>query len=133
MDPSTRAVLVTGCDTGFGHALAKHLHEQGIISILTNSFICLMTDWLFRFRCLRRLFDKASRKRRRSRARQRGCFDGPLVHRPAQCHIRRSNRSCRRGCQEQASISHKSIPFALAYLPNNMYVNFALSRVCGPS
>lgn len=31
VDPSTKAVLVTGCDTGFGHALAKHLHEQGFI------------------------------------------------------------------------------------------------------
>lgn len=24
-----KAVLVTGCDTGFGHALAKHLHKLG--------------------------------------------------------------------------------------------------------
>jgi len=24
-----KAVLVTGCDGGFGHALAKHLHELG--------------------------------------------------------------------------------------------------------
>lgn len=24
-----KAVLITGCDTGFGHALAKHLHKLG--------------------------------------------------------------------------------------------------------
>lgn len=26
---SGKAVLITGCDTGFGHALAKHLHKLG--------------------------------------------------------------------------------------------------------
>lgn len=26
-----KAVFVTGCDTGFGHALAKHLHNLGFM------------------------------------------------------------------------------------------------------
>jgi NAD(P)-dependent dehydrogenase (short-subunit alcohol dehydrogenase family) len=29
VDPATKAVLVTGCDSGFGHALALHLHDLG--------------------------------------------------------------------------------------------------------
>ena len=43
MDPSDKAVLVTGCDTGFGFALAQHLHSIGIrehlLYMLTNSFL----------------------------------------------------------------------------------------------
>ena len=29
VDPKGRAVLVTGCDTGFGHQLARYLHNLG--------------------------------------------------------------------------------------------------------
>jgi len=29
LQPENRAVLITGCDSGFGHALAKHLDSQG--------------------------------------------------------------------------------------------------------
>ena len=29
IDPNGRAVLVTGCDSGFGHHLAKYLHRLG--------------------------------------------------------------------------------------------------------
>lgn len=29
LDPTGRAVVVTGCDTGFGHAIAKRFDEAG--------------------------------------------------------------------------------------------------------
>ncbi|XP_023281602.1 D-beta-hydroxybutyrate dehydrogenase, mitochondrial-like, partial [Seriola lalandi dorsalis] len=35
-----KAVLITGCDTGFGHALAKHLHKLGFIVFAG----CLLKD-----------------------------------------------------------------------------------------
>lgn len=31
VDPKGRAVLITGCDTGFGHSLAKKLHAMEFI------------------------------------------------------------------------------------------------------
>lgn len=40
VDPSDKAVLVTGCDTGFGFALAQHLHSIGFIVFAG----CLMKD-----------------------------------------------------------------------------------------
>ncbi|XP_071341198.1 D-beta-hydroxybutyrate dehydrogenase, mitochondrial [Trachinotus anak] len=35
-----KAVLITGCDTGFGHAIAKHLHKLGFIVFAG----CLLKD-----------------------------------------------------------------------------------------
>ncbi|XP_046463592.1 D-beta-hydroxybutyrate dehydrogenase, mitochondrial-like [Daphnia pulex] len=40
VDPGTKAVLVTGCDSGFGHALALHLHDLGFVVFAG----CLMKD-----------------------------------------------------------------------------------------
>lgn len=37
-----KAVLVTGCDCGFGHALAKHLHKLGF----TVFAGCLLKVWI---------------------------------------------------------------------------------------
>ena len=40
VETSSKAVLVTGCDTGFGFALAQHLHELGFFVFAG----CLMKD-----------------------------------------------------------------------------------------
>lgn len=52
-----KAVLITGCDSGFGHALAKHLHTLGftvfagcflkVQAIQRSSIGFILTDLVF--------------------------------------------------------------------------------------
>lgn len=37
-----KAVFITGCDSGFGHALAKHLHKLGFMIFAG----CLLKVWI---------------------------------------------------------------------------------------
>ena len=51
VDPAAKAVLVTGCDSGFGHALALHLHDLGKFWIWYHSNTdCIL--FFLRFRCI---------------------------------------------------------------------------------